>query len=584
MAKRSPNLVAQAADLPPTEAEALLKKHLRKRPRDFAALEALAGVLASQSRLPEVASNLVKAAMTDRASEGLILKACEAAQAMHEAEAALHLAHRGTKRYPNSWSLWYMLGKSQMATSDAPSAATSLERAHSLAPDNMNVLAALADADLSRGAFPVPDRHARELLNRAPQEAVHHVRLGTAHRFNDQLDDAETCFRQAIDLDPTLQTAHAGLAETLESKGDSQSASDQLEPLISGGMPSFTVVSAWARVQQQLGHSDRAIEAMEQYLAAARGTQTHRNNVLMRLGRAYEKAGRHSDAFRCWTQGNQTHKGRWNPETQEALIEQMMTALNGGQLASLPRAAPASITPILVVGMYRSGTTLTEQILSAHPDIAPVGESPAMPRAVEHLASALGPLDQFPGSLAGVTRDQLEAARDVYISEVTSFAGDAPYIVDKLPLNYLNLGIASLILPQARVLHLMRDPLDTALSCYSQSFASRMAFTADLDHLGRALVQERRIMRHWHEASDLPIQDVKYEDMVSTPETVLPIMLEFIGLPWTDALMRFHTSTRVAATPSMDQVRRPINTSAIGRAAPFGELLDPLRQALGDLS
>jgi len=262
----------------------------------------------------------------------------------------------------------------------------------------------------------------------------------------------------------------------------------------------------------------------------------------------------------------------------------MMQTLSREGLASLPRANPTSMTPILVVGMYRSGTTLTEQILSAHPDIAPAGESPALPRAVEYLASALGPLDHFPESLAKVTHEQLNAARDVYVSEVTAFAGDVTYIIDKLPMNYLNIGIASLILPHARVLHLLRDPLDTALSCYSQSFASRMAFTADLEHLGHALVQERRIMQHWHHACDLPIQDVQYEDMVSDPETILPNMLEFIDLPWNDDVLQFHTSSRVAATPSMDQVRQPINTSAIGRAAPFGDLLDPLREALGQLS
>ena len=261
----------------------------------------------------------------------------------------------------------------------------------------------------------------------------------------------------------------------------------------------------------------------------------------------------------------------------------MINTLSKKQLPSLPRAAAAPFTPILVVGMYRSGTTLTEQILSSHPMIAPVGESPALPHAIKALAEAAGPMERFPGTLADVTPEMVAMARDIYVDEVRAQVGESPLIVDKLPMNYLNVGIASLLLPNARVLHLMRDPMDTAVSCFSQSFASRMAFTADLEHLGRAIVQERRIMSHWHEVCDLPMLDVQYELLVSNPKEVLGDVLEFLGIPWDDAVLRFHESKRVAATPSMDQVRKPINTSAIGRAKRFGELLDPLRRALGDV-
>jgi tetratricopeptide (TPR) repeat protein len=573
-------IVAQVADAPPAEAEALLRKHLRKQPRDLVALTALADVLAPQSRLGEIGPALATAAMTPRATVALIEHACGAAYALNEPEAALRIATKGTQLHAECAQIWHQRGKAEIETADAPSAANSLERAHELAPNDTAILAMLADADLSRGAFPLPDKYARLLLDIEPMVATHHVRLGTSQRFNNHLDEAEACFRRAIELDSNLPSAYAGLAETLESKGDSESAAAELSPIIKTGSASFAVVSAWARVQQRLGDLPAAIAAMERYLASKRGGLPQQCNVLMRLGRAYEQAGRYDDAFRCWTQGNRVHQGRWNPDLREQFVDRMISTLSRERLAELPRASAAPFTPILVVGMYRSGTTLTEQILSAHPDVVPAGESPAMPLAVKDLAQDAGPLEKFPDTLGDVTKEQLERARDTYVGEMRQHTDTTNYLVDKLPMNYLNVGVASLTLPNARVLHIVRDPLDTAISCYSQSFTSRMAFTADLKHLGRTITQERRVMDHWYEACDLPMLKIQYETLVTEPEVTLQAVLEFLGLEWNEAVLNSHKSKRVAATPSMDQVRKPLNTSAIGRAAHFEAHIGPLRDAL----
>ncbi len=576
------DLAAQVADLPAADAEKLLRKHLKKRPRDTEALAALAEVLSPQGRLSEIASALVSAAMKADAPALVIIHACQAAHDRREYEAARRIAVHGTTMHEDVADLWLARGRAEVATANAPGAAISFERAHELAPGDMSILAALADADLSRGAFPIPDKHAKRLLELEPEVAAHHVRLGTALRFNDHLEKAEAAFRRAIELDPSLQSAQAGLAETLESAGQSEAAASQLAEIMSGPKPSFAVVSAWSRIQQQLGDRSAAITAMERYLATQQGGLSHRSNMIMRLGRAYEQAGRPDDAFRCWTQGNSAHKGRWDPDAREKFVDVMIDTLNADTIETLPKAAPSPFTPVLVVGMYRSGTTLTEQILSAHPSIAAAGESPAMPKAVKLLATETGPLADFPSSLANVSQEAVDLAASAYVEQIHShIRGD--FIVDKLPMNYLNLGIASLLLPNARVLYLVRDPMDTAISCYSQSFTSSMAFTADLDHLGRAIQQERRIMEHWKGCCGLPIHEIRYETMVSEPDQTLRGVLEFLGLPWNESVLEFHKSKRVAATPSMDQVRKPINTAAIGRAAKFETHLQPLRDAMSSL-
>jgi tetratricopeptide (TPR) repeat protein len=575
------DVVAEAAALPPPEAERLLQKHLRKRPRDIAAAEALADLLAGQSRLGELTDGLIRLAHAGGATAGLIRYASDAAVLKNDHATALAMSTLGTKRFPEDAMLWYRRGRAELANADASAAAKSFKVAHELEPDDNIILAALADADLSRGSFPLPDQYAIEILNREPDVASHHARLGTAHRLNNKLDEAEACFRKAISLDPSLPSSHAGLAETVESMGRSEDASDQLQPIIEAGDPSFAVVSAWSRIRQRLGDRPAAIKAMEKYLASNRGLPNHVSQMTMQLGLAYEKAGRPDDAFRCWTQGNATHRGRWNPQAHEQLVDAMIDTFTSDTLPVLPRAKPAPFTPVLVVGMYRSGTTLTEQILSAHPRVAPGGESPAMPDAAGHIAMAMGGISYFPRRIGKVTQEQVEEAAAIYHDRIQSHAGTGDYVVDKLPMNYLNLGIASMILPNARVLHIVRDPMDTAISCYSNSFASQMSFTADLEHLGHAISQQRRIMKHWAEVVDLPVLDIPYETLAANPEPTLRDVLDFLDLPWDNALLRFHESKRVAATPSMDQVRQPINTSAVNRAAAFKRHLGPLRESLG---
>ena len=578
------NVVADASLLPPAEAERALQKHLRKRPRDPAALQALADLLAKQDRLGELAGQLLPLARSRSATPNLLRSACDACTHKGQHRTALEMSTLGTQRFPEDAMLWYRRGHAELANANAPAAAKSFKVAHELEPDDSNILAALADADLSRGSFPLPDHYAKLVLEREPHVASHHVRLGSAHRLNNKLDDAEACFRTAIRLDPSLPSSYAGLAETLESLGQSEDASQQLQPLIEKGNPSFAVVLAWARIRQRLDDRPGAIKSLERYLASKRGLPSHVSTITMKLGLAYEKSGRYDDAFRCWTQGNAMHRGRWNPHTHEQLVDAMIETFTSETLPSLPRAKPASFTPVLVVGMYRSGTTLTEQILSAHPQITPGGESPAMPDAATHLAAAIGGVNQFPQHIGKATQEQDEEAAAAYCNRIESHAGHGEYVVDKLPMNYLNLGIASMILPNTRVLHIVRDPMDTALSCYSNSFASQMSFTADLEHLGHAIVQQRRIMKHWADSIDLPIHEVSYESLVSSPEPILRGVLEFLGLPWNDGLLRFHESKRVAATPSMDQVREPINTSAIHRASAFEAHLGRLRAALSPLS
>ena len=174
------DVVGEATRLPPPEAERLLQKHLRKRPRDIAAAEALADLLAGQSRLGELADKLTKLAHAGGATAGLIRYARDAAVLQNDHATALAISTLGTKRFPEDAMLWYRRGKAELANANAAAAAKSFKIAHELEPDDNIILAALADADLSKGSFPLSDQYAIEILDREPEVASHHARHGTS--------------------------------------------------------------------------------------------------------------------------------------------------------------------------------------------------------------------------------------------------------------------------------------------------------------------------------------------------------------------------------------------------------------------
>ena len=171
-----------------------------------------------------------------------------------------------------------------------------------------------------------------------------------------------------------------------------------------------------------------------------------------------------------------------------------------------------------------------------------------------------------------------------YADRVEAVAPGAKRIVDKQLGNYQMLGVIALLFPGARIIHCTRNPMDTCLSCYAQKLPpGTNTYASSLVHLGAFSRDMQHLMTHWCSVLSVPILEVRYEETVANVETVARSVIEFLGLPWDDACLHFHESRRTVLTLSADQVRRPIYTTSVGRAKRFGALLDPLREALGEL-
>ena len=239
--------------------------------------------------------------------------------------------------------------------------------------------------------------------------------------------------------------------------------------------------------------------------------------------------------------------------------------------------------PIFIVGMPRTGTTLVERILAGHSRVYAAGELPNLPLQVKRLAGTPSAEVLEEETLRRAPRLDLVRLGECYIDSTRSRTGHTPRFIDKLPLNFMYLGLIRLTLPKAKIICLRRDPMDTCLSNYRQLFATEFKYdhySYDLLDCGRYYLEFDKLMRHWQNVMPGVVHEVQYEDLVAEPERVSRELVAFCELDWEPRCLEFHTQQGSVATPSATQVRQPIYNSSVNRWRRYGESMQPLFELL----
>jgi tetratricopeptide (TPR) repeat protein len=297
----------------------------------------------------------------------------------------------------------------------------------------------------------------------------------------------------------------------------------------------------------------------------------HEIGLRYALGKYHDDQRHYEEAFGVYRRANELsrhHEPAYDRSKLAQHIDDLIAHFDGEFVRRSHSGASAADLPVFVIGMPRSGTSLLEQILASHPDVRGVGEVRFWDRSYESFARASG--DAAASVIAGAARDYLEQLR--------TLAGPAQRVVDKMPANFLYAGMIHAALPRARIIHMLRDPLDTCLSIYFQNFFRLQAYANDLESLAHYYGQYRRIAAHWRTV--LPpttLLEVPYEALVEDQEHWTRRILEFVGLPWDPKCLDFHRTDRVVITASRWQVRQKISTRSIGRWRNYERFLAPLR-------
>jgi len=298
------------------------------------------------------------------------------------------------------------------------------------------------------------------------------------------------------------------------------------------------------------------------------------------LGKAYGDIGNHEPSFRHLVKGNALMRGQiaYDEPAVIASLDRISPVFTPELLRSKSGHGNPSTQPIFIVGMPRSGTTLIEQILASHPQVYGAGERQDFKQA---LIKAAGTAD-YPEVVPALTPAQFNALGSAYLASMTATASAAARFTDKLPANFVYVGLIRLALPNARIIHVRRNPIDTCLSCFSTLFRSTLNFTYDLGELGHFYRAYEQLMEHWRAV--LPegaMLEVQYEDVVADTETQARRILAHCGLEWDEACLAFHKIDRPVNTASAAQVRQPIYGSSVGRWHAYSDQLQPLLEALG---
>jgi tetratricopeptide (TPR) repeat protein len=531
---------------------------------------------------------------------------------------AVKSAKQARRRAPKMAQTHYMLGLAQLACGELDEAETSFREALRLAPDFADAWVNLGLVRYRRSDIEAAKTAMRRALAAAPGHRAAAANLGAFLRLTGETEAGEALLRDVLARDPDAAEARLNLAADLlqeeraaEALALLDAAPVPAEPrlnrhwqaqralaLLQSGRPTearpileafgavppeLAPLILWHRVLLALAEDDGAharelAEEMERALAAAPAlVPEHRIMAQFDLAKFWSQQGMADRAFAFWVEGHRL-LGRFQPfsrETCRRFVDASIAHFDLARLQAGPRACNRDPAPVFIVGMPRSGTTLAEQIIGAHPAAFGAGERNALSATFGQLGGGWD-TEQAVARVAALDQGALDRAAASYLSELRALAPGAARIVDKMPGNFNYLGLVALMLPGAKMIYCARDPRDIGLSIFTFRFYGYHPYAHDLADLGWYIAQQERLMAHWRAVLPNPLLTVRLEDWVADFAGTLRRLLDFLDLPYDPACERFYESDSRVRTVSRAQVRQPVNARGLGRWRPYEWHLQPL--------
>ena len=416
-------------------------------------------------------------------------------------------------------------------------------------------------------------------LSISPGCAAAYNGLGALESRASNLDLAVVHFRNALAHDSRFADAEYNLGYTLAELGDMEGAvrclrrAIELEPRNPRNYRVLLAVDSERLEEPDVERLERLAERIQKL------TRSQRVELHFALGQIYAAKDRSEEAFAHYEAGNKEKRRdvAYDEPRQIAFMQKLQSAMTPALTQLLREAGDPSDRPIFVFGMPRSGTTLIAQIFAAHPDVKSAGEL----KLFDSLLRQYPPLE--PSASVERLRSTMSELGRRYLDEIERFADGRPRVVDKTLSNFMLAPLINAALPNARMVHVFRDPLDTCWSCYTTLFADTVAFAYDLGELGRYYRTYQRMMASWRNL--LPadrLLEVRYEDVVNDFPAQVRRISDFCGLAWNPACLEFHKAKRAVRTASLSQVRQPLYQTSVGRAEQFRGHLGELVTVLED--
>jgi tetratricopeptide (TPR) repeat protein len=536
--------------------------------------------------------------------------------ALGENREALKAARQARRRARTVPQTHYMLGLAQLACGELDAAETSFHEALRLAPDLADAWVNLGLVRYHRSDIEGAKTAMRRALTAVPGHRVAAANLGAFLRLTGETEAGEALLREVLARDPDAVEARLNLAADLLQEERAADALELLdgapspaEPrlnrhwwaqralaLLQSGRaaearpiletfgevpPELAPLFLWRRVLLALAEGDAAqaralAEEMERALGAASAlVPEHRIMAQFDLAKFWSQQGMADRAFGFWVEGHRL-LGQFQPFSREGhrrFVDASINCFDRARLHAGPRAQNSDPAPVFIVGMPRSGTTLAEQIIAAHPAAFGAGERSALGQAWHALGGGERP--EAVAHIAALDQGALDRAAASYLAELHALAPGAARIIDKMPGNFNYLGLVALMMPGAKIIYCARDPRDIGLSIFTFRFYGYHPYAHDLADLGWYIAQHERLMAHWRAILPNPMMTVRLEDWVEDFSGTVRRVLDFLDLPYDPACERFYEQDSRVRTVSRTQVRQPVNARGLGRWRPYERHLQP---------
>ena len=581
--------------------------------------QALLGTaLARIGHLPEALACFERAAAAGNAPPLVLLHMADVLSALGRPAAALATFDRLLAANPGNFIAWHNRGLVLETLGRDVEAAESFGRALALRPGVPESHFSLGNVLYNLERYEEAEEHHRRTVAAWPTFARGHANLGNTLFKLKRWDEALQSLRRAVALDarqPDVAKLHVGIATALRHLQREPESLASLEAALAIDPDNAHAFTKKAYTLHTLGRIDEARKLTERAIGLEPNEPTHytvlaqtkrfaagdpliakmedlsakldhqpdktRADFLSALGKAYDDIGEFDRAFPHFAASNAIKRRHIDYDANRelagmALIAEIFTPALMQNKAGLGHP---SDRPIFVLGMPRSGTTLMEQIISSHPLVFGAGEQMAFQDAVTAAVRPGQP--GYPRMVPPMAAPELTALAADYLARLAVIRPDDRRFTDKMPGNHTFVGLIHLSLPNAKIVHVHRDPIDNCLSIFSTNFATPPAFACDLDELGHYYRAYERVMENWRKVlPDGVMLDVRYEDVVDDIEGQARRLIAFCGLDWDDACLEFHKKSGTVRTASAYQVRQPLYSRSVGRWRGYEKHLEPLREAL----
>ena len=557
----------------------LLKRYIEKF-SDIGALKHLSNLLVRQDKAEE-ADDSIKEFFENNEEYGLLYKGIRHLHASRyrKAEDAFKKVLQEDK---NNIDALRFMGILAFKSGNHDIAEAMFTRALKLDPTYSLVWANLGQVFSVTGQLDKAKKSFKNILNMEPNNALIWAEYGTVLTKLAKYKEGRDAYLKALEFKPDSPRVHLSLGHVFKTMGEIDNSIDAYRKTIIKNNLSGEAYWSLANLKTY-SFSENEIKDMEKTLEGDM-SDIERSQMYFALGKAYEAKKDFDNSFKNYYKGNKVKKNliKYSSDDTTQNTKRILKFFNKENIVSLSKSSISDKDPIFVLGMPRSGSTLIDQIISSHSKVDGTQELPNIIKIAAELNTIKQ--DSYPEVLKKLDDLQLTKIGKDYISETKWARGVAPFFIDKMPNNFIHIGLIKTILPNAKIIDTRRDPMDTCFSCFKQFFARGQLFTYSLEDLGNYYSDYIRAMNHWHSVYGKDIFTVHYDNVINETEETIRELIDYCDLSFEKECLEFYKSSRPVKTPSAEQVRQPIYKSGLNYWKNYEKHLKPLKKIIDEIN